>query len=68
MPNEIASPIAASASRNAWTTLAELEREHLVRTLELTFFNRAAAARLLGISRQALLRKIERYGIAGRAL
>ncbi|BBO33877.1 sigma-54 interaction domain-containing protein [Lacipirellula parvula] len=48
----------------AWMTLAELEREHLVRTLELTYFNRAAAARLLGISRQALLRKIERHGLA----
>jgi DNA-binding NtrC family response regulator len=68
MPNEIAMPIAASVSGTPWTTLAELEREHLVRTLELTFFNRAAAARLLGISRQALLRKVERYGIAGPEL
>lgn len=68
MPDKLALPIAASVSRTAWTTLAELEREHLVRTLELTFFNRAAAARLLGISRQALLRKIERYEIAGPGL
>ncbi len=68
MPDEIALPVAASVSRTAWTTLAELEREHLARTLQLTFFNRAAAARLLGISRQALLRKIERYGIVGPAL
>ena len=64
-PDEISLPMAASVRSTAWTTLAELEREHLVRTLNLTFFNRAAAARLLGISRQALLRKIERYGIAG---
>ena len=55
-----------SSSQACWTTLAELEREHLTRTLEFTFFNRAAAARLLGISRQALLRKLERYGISGR--
>lgn len=68
MPNEVALPIAESVRPVAWATLAELEREHLVRTLELTFFNRAAAARLLGISRQALLRKIERYGIAGPGL
>lgn len=54
-------PIPASP---AWMTLAELEREHLVRTLELTYFNRAAAARLLGVSRQALLRKMDRYGLA----
>jgi DNA-binding NtrC family response regulator len=61
-----AAPEKISASRGDWTTLAELEREHLARTLEFTFFNRAAAARLLGISRQALLRKMERYGISGR--
>lgn len=61
-----AAPEKSSASRGDWTTLAELEREHLARTLEFTFFNRAAAARLLGISRQALLRKMERYGISGR--
>ncbi|MBA4104617.1 MAG: sigma-54-dependent Fis family transcriptional regulator [Pirellula sp.] len=58
-------PKRVSAGRLTWTTLAEMEREHLVRTLDLTFFNRAAAARLLGISRQALLRKMERHGIAG---
>jgi DNA-binding NtrC family response regulator len=68
MPSGVALPIAEKVSRSAWTTLAELEREHLVRTLELTFFNRAAAARLLGISRQALLRKMERYGITGPGL
>jgi DNA-binding NtrC family response regulator len=47
----------------AWSTLAEVERAHLLHTLEHTFFNRSAAARLLGITRQALLRKLERYRI-----
>ncbi len=47
----------------AWSTLAEVERAHLLQTLEHTFFNRSAAARLLGITRQALLRKLERYQI-----
>lgn len=47
-----------------WTSLAAVEREHLLRTLEHTYFNRAAAARLLGISRQALLRKMERHRIS----
>lgn len=47
----------------SWRTLAAIEREHLQRTLQHTFFNRSAAARLLGITRQALLRKIERHGI-----
>jgi len=48
---------------SAWQTLAAIEREYLMRTLEHTFYNRSAAARLLGITRQALLRKMERYGI-----
>jgi DNA-binding NtrC family response regulator len=47
----------------AWSTLAAVERHHLLRTLEHTFYNRSAAARLLGITRQALLRKMERHGI-----
>lgn len=47
----------------AWPSLASLEREHLVRTLEHTFYNRAAASRLLGITRQSLLRKMERHAI-----
>jgi DNA-binding NtrC family response regulator len=46
-----------------WMSLASLEREHLLRTLEHTFYNRAAAARLLGITRQSLLRKMERHAI-----
>jgi DNA-binding NtrC family response regulator len=48
----------------AWPTLASLEREHLLRTLTHTYYNRSAAARLLGVSRQALLRKMKQYGIA----
>lgn len=46
-----------------WPSLAAVEREHVVRTLELTFYNRAAAARLLGITRQSLLRKMDRLGV-----
>ena len=48
---------------STWVSLASLEREHLVLTLEHTFYNRAAAARLLGITRQALLRKMDRHAI-----
>lgn len=47
-----------------WPTLDELECQHIVETLAHTFFNRSAAARMLGITRQALLRKIKRYGIS----
>jgi DNA-binding NtrC family response regulator len=46
-----------------WLTLEQLEREHIVRTLEHTFYNRSAAARLLGVTRQSLLRKMQRYQV-----
>jgi two-component system response regulator AtoC len=48
---------------NGWLSLDELERDHIARTLAHTFNNRSAAARLLGITRQALLRKLKRHGI-----
>jgi DNA-binding NtrC family response regulator len=47
-----------------WLSLDELERDHIARTLAHTFNNRSAAARLLGITRQALLRKMKRHGLA----
>jgi len=40
-----------------------MEREHILRTLEHTFYNRSAAARLLKVTRQSLLRKMKRYGL-----
>jgi len=46
-----------------WLSLEELERDHIRRTLEHTFYNRSAAARLLGVTRQSLLRKMKRYGL-----
>ena len=49
----------------AWPSLADIERQHVLRTLEHTFYNKSATARLLGVSRQALLRKMDRLGISG---
>lgn len=48
-----------------WPSLADHERQHILLTLGHTFYNKSAAARLLNISRQALLRKMARLGIAG---
>jgi DNA-binding NtrC family response regulator len=48
---------------DVWQTLEDLERQHIAQTLEHTFYNRSAAARLLGVTRQALLRKMKRYGM-----
>ena len=56
-------PAPARSSSLGWQPLAAVEREYLVRTLEHTFYNRAAAARLLGVTRQTLLRKMERHDI-----
>ncbi|RMG48416.1 MAG: GAF domain-containing protein [Acidobacteria bacterium] len=51
------------------TRLEEVEREAIRRALELTGGHRERAARLLGIGRATLFRKIRRYGLesAGRA-
>jgi transcriptional regulator of acetoin/glycerol metabolism len=43
-------------------TLEELERRHILRVLEATGGNRAATARVLGLDRTTLWRKLERYG------
>ena len=45
------------------TSLADMERELVKRTLVYTGNNRQRAAALLGISRRALYNKIERFGI-----
>jgi DNA-binding NtrC family response regulator len=52
-----------TAKASGWLSLDEMERDHIARTLAHTFNNRSAAARLLGITRQALLRKLKRHGI-----
>ena len=46
--------------------LLEVERDHIIRTLELVRGNKAGAARLLGMSRRALYRVLERHGLHRR--
>ena len=46
-----------------WLTLAELEEKHIRKTLEETFYNQSAAARLLGVDRKLLARKMKKYDI-----
>ena len=43
--------------------LSEVEREHILHTLHEVRGNKAAAARLLGLDRKTLYRKLELYGI-----
>jgi DNA-binding NtrC family response regulator len=45
--------------------LADIERELLVRAMRRSKGNRARAARLLGLSRARLLRRLEHFGIEG---
>jgi two-component system response regulator HydG len=56
---------AASGGQGLRETLEELERERLVQALKDHGGNRSAAAKALGLSRGALLRRIERYGVEG---
>ncbi len=44
-------------------SIAEVEREHIIRALKATDWNRSKTARLLGIDRKTLYDKIKRYGI-----
>ncbi|MBI4265012.1 MAG: hypothetical protein HY657_11615 [Acidobacteria bacterium] len=50
----------------ATAPLVEVEREHIVRTLERVRGNKAVAARMLGISRRAFYRQLERHGLHQR--
>ena len=43
-----------------------MEREHIVRTLKQVRGNKAVAARLLGVSRRAFYRQLERHGLHQR--
>ena len=46
-------------------SLADVERDHILRTLNATGWNKSRAAGILGIERSTLDRKIKRYELAG---
>jgi len=52
-----------AGSSEAWPTLADVERIHLERTLAATMRNKSLAAKMLGIDRSVLRRKLQRYGL-----
>ena len=64
--------VAASLSGNSARAdaspapLVEVEREHIIKTLQQVRGNKAVAARLLGISRRAFYRQLERHGLHHR--
>lgn len=62
-PSAKSTELLSAADSQPWPAIRDLERDHILRTLEKTFYNQSAAARLLGIDRNLLRRKIRRYGI-----
>ena len=57
----------ASAAFDRPEPLSVIEREHILDVLKSTQGNKAQAARLLGVSRRALYRRLERMGIGDDA-
>ena len=55
---------APAAPATSAASLADVEREHIVRALGGVGGNRAAAARVLGVDRKTLYRKLRQYGLA----
>ena len=59
-----ASPVSPQSPKDGhWLTAAEVECEHIRLTLEHTGYNQSAAARLLGIDRHLLRRRIVEHGL-----
>jgi DNA-binding NtrC family response regulator len=64
--NGTALPAGSSGHPATTAPLVEVEREHIVRTLAQVRGNKAVAARMLGISRRAFYRQLERHGLHQR--
>ena len=48
-------------------TLEEIERRHIVKVLNIAEGNKTQAARMLGLDRKTLYRRLKRYGLDGAA-
>jgi len=55
------SGVAHTAEDGRWLTAAEVEREHIICTLKHTDYNQSSAAKLLGIDRHQLRRRMQEY-------
>ncbi|MGE0706942.1 MAG: sigma-54 interaction domain-containing protein [Planctomycetota bacterium] len=67
-PHLLGEATAAAATRpvrNLDDAVEELERREIDNALRVTSGNRTHAARLLGINRRSLLRRLQKYGYAG---
>ena len=62
-----ARPPESIATRSVYpASLEDVERDHIIRTLEQVRGNKAVAARVLGVSRRAFYRQLERHGLHQR--
>jgi transcriptional regulator with GAF, ATPase, and Fis domain len=61
-PLEINAPVEDGSAYRA-ISLADLEKEHIARTLEHTAWNKSKAAKILGIERSTLDRKVRDYDL-----
>ena len=59
----VINPVAAPAGSDAGDLLVNVEREHIQRALLRAHGNKKAAARMLGLSRRALYRRLERLDL-----
>jgi DNA-binding NtrC family response regulator len=67
LPSEVRgdrAPVEDAVVRPLALAVQQYEREHILRTLDLTGGHKGRAAALLRISRKALWKKLRRYGIA----
>lgn len=67
LPEELRDPVPVAAPRGRWPSLAEHEAAYLQQVLAEANGNKTAAARILGIDRVSLWRKLKRFGLDGQA-
>lgn len=63
LPEDIVNPPAEALPRGALRSLADVEQEHVLRVLEACGGRQQDAARILGVGRTTLWRKLRAYGI-----
>ena len=63
LPDRIRDGRPSGSSSIACSRLADVEREHIVRTIRAVSGNKAAAARALGLNRKTLYRKLNQHRI-----
>jgi hypothetical protein len=62
-PTDSPAQIGVDSTPEVWLTLDQIEKDYLARVLEHTHGNKQAAARILGIDRTTVNRKITHYKI-----